>query len=417
MVTQGRNRVAVTGRGAVTPLGLTVSETWDALVNGRSGIRELETLDTAGLATSIGGEVQGFDIGVFVEHKISRRMDEYAQYALAAAVEAMGESQLTIDEGLAPRVGVLIGSGYGPTRSIHRYAALLRDRGPRAIPPLASVTGAIDSASGEISMLFGAQGPSRAISTACASGADAIGEAAGWIRAGLVDVAIAGGSENCLTAYDLAACGNARALAVRNGDPECACRPFDEDRNGFVMSCGAGVVVLERYEHAEQRGADILAELAGFGATSDAHHWTAPHPEGLGAERAIRTAIADAGVQPHDIDYVNAHGTSTRANDPVEIGVLRRVLGSRATEIPVSSTKSMTGHMIGASGAVEFIISVCAVVSGRVPPTINCERPIDDEIDFVRHGSRMQTVGIAMSNSFGFGGHNAVLIARAVMGR
>ncbi|WP_277670357.1 beta-ketoacyl-ACP synthase II [Saccharomonospora viridis] len=407
-----RRRVVITGCGAITPLALNVEETWAAMLEGRSGIRRIESLETSDLPSRIGGEIRGFDPDAYIPRNVSRRMDSYAQYALSAAVQAVEEAELKIGDELGPRVGVLVGSGYGAIIYNHALTDILREKGPRRISPFAQVTGAIDNAVGEISMRFGAKGPSRAMSTACATGTDSIGEAARWIQLGIVDVAVAGGADNCLTRVDLAASGNAKALSTRNEEPELASRPFDEDRDGFVMSAGAGVVVLEEASRALERGAPILAEVAGYASTSDAYHWTAPHPEGEGAKAAMRGALADAGLEPDEVDYINAHGTSTPIGDERELDAIRTVLGDHATRIPVSSTKSMTGHMIGASGAVELIACGMAIQNGVVPPTINCDRPIDPEMNLVPNAPQQHEVRVAMSNSFGFGGHNAVIVLK-----
>ncbi|OLL74512.1 3-oxoacyl-[acyl-carrier-protein] synthase, KASII [Pseudonocardia sp. Ae168_Ps1] len=409
-----RRRVVVTGCGAVTPLGHTVDETWAGLVAGRSGIATISGFDATDLPTTIAGEVRDFDPDLRMRRSVSRRLDVYAQYAVYAALEAVESAKLQEGEVLPERLGVLVGSGYGAVHSIEAQAVTIRERGPARISPYAPITGAIDSAAGEISMTVGARGPSRAISSACATGTDAIGDATAWIRSGRADAVIAGGAEDCLTRIDIAGSGNAKALSRRTGDPTAASRPFDEDRDGFVMSAGAGIVVLEELEHALRRGAPVLAEVAGYAGTSDAHHWTAPHPDGVGVRAAMRAALDDAGVRPDEVDHVNAHGTSTRLNDRNELDCLREVLGARLGEIPLCSVKSMTGHMIGAAGAVEAIAAVRTIGTGVVPPTINCHRPIEDDVDFVAHEAREHDVDVVMSNSFGFGGHNAVLVLRRV---
>jgi len=408
-----RRKVVITGWGAVTPLGLSVDRTWSALTRGKSGIGALTGVDTTGLTTDFGGEVKDFEASRYLKPRQARRMDAYAQYAFAAAGEAMEQAELTLDEADGRRAGVLIGSGYGPTASVAKHLAVLAEQGPQRVSPFAQITGAIDSAACEISFHFGITGPTRAVSTACASGADAIGEAAHWIRHGVVDVALAGGAEHILTRLDLATSGNAQALSTRTGAPEEASRPFDAERDGFVMSAGAGVLVLESEEHARARGAHILAEVAGYASTSDAYHWTAPHPEGRGVRAAMTGALADAGLHPADVDYINAHGTSTEANDRAEADSIRTVFGEHAERIPISSTKSMTGHMIGASGAVEAIFAGLVINHGVVPPTINCHRPLDETLNFVPHQAQERQADVVMSNSFGFGGHNAVLVLRA----
>ncbi|MET4921439.1 beta-ketoacyl-ACP synthase II [Streptomyces sp. PSRA5] len=405
--------VVVTGYGAVTPLGHTVHDTWAAMLAGRSGIATLDGIDVTGLGVRIGGQVRGFDPARYMPAPVRRRTDPYAQFALAAALEACEHAKLVVDEERAPRIAVIIGSGYGPVASLGRAVNTLRDKGARAVSPFTPITTAIDSAAGEISMRLGTQGPSRAQSTACASGSDALGAAVRMIRGGDADAVVAGGADACLTTLDLAGSGNARALSTRNDDPTAACRPFDADRDGFVMSEGAAVVVLEAAETAAARGAVVLAELAGYGASSDAHHWTAPHPRGRGARLAVEAALRDAGVVPDEVDYVNAHGTGTLLNDAVETAVLREVLGERVTRIPVSSTKSVTGHMIGAAGAVELVAAIQALRTGTVPPTVNCHQPIDPEINFVPHEAQTHDgMRVALSNSFGFGGHNAALVVR-----
>ncbi|TQF04088.1 beta-ketoacyl-ACP synthase II [Kitasatospora acidiphila] len=407
-----RRRVVITGWGLVTPLGHDVADTWEALQAGRSGIGPVTQIEAADLPVRIAGEVKGFDVSAHLPYKVARRTDPYARYALVAAQEALEHSKLTIDQQNAHRVGVLVGSGYGPMKSLADHVRELDAKGPRAVSPMAAVTGAIDSAAGEITLATGAMGPSRASSSACASGADAIGESLRWIRAGVCDVVITGGADDIITRVDLAGSGNAKALSAREGDPTEASRPFDEDRAGFVMAAGAGMLVLESQEHALARGATILAELAGYAATSDAYHWTAPHPEGVSTRRAIREALADAGLTPADVDYVNAHGTGTQLNDKTELASLRAEFGDRIERIPVSSTKSMTGHMIGAAGAVEAVIGGLVINHGVVPPTINCHRPIDPSVNFVAHTAQRHQVDTVMSNSFGFGGHNAVLVLR-----
>ncbi|MCP3805297.1 beta-ketoacyl-ACP synthase II [Allokutzneria sp. A3M-2-11 16] len=405
-------RAVITGWGAVTPVGLTVDETWQALLAGTSGIGRIDRIDTTGLPTDLAGEVKGFEPKKYLEHKQIRRMDPFAQYGFAAATEALRMAKLDIDDANSERVGVLLGSGYGPMASMSAHTLMLHEQGARKVSPLVPVMCAIDSAPGEISLAYGVRGPTRAMSSACASGTDALGEALRWIRAGVVDVVITGGAEHILTRMDMAASGNAKALSSRMDAPTEACRPFDEDRDGFVMSAGAGVMVLESERHALARGAVVLAEVAGYASTSDAYHWTAPHPEGRGTRAAMRGALADARVEPSDVDYINAHGTSTVFNDRAELDSIWAVFGDRTAEIPISSTKSMTGHMIGAAGAVEAMVGGLVINHGVVPPTINCHRPIDPRVNFVAHQAQEHAVDVVMSNSFGFGGHNAVVVLR-----
>ncbi|MGW5876543.1 beta-ketoacyl-ACP synthase II [Nocardiopsis terrae] len=406
----GRRRVVVTGMGAVTPLGLDVATSWEAMLKGLSGVDRITSLPVDDLPVRIAGEVKDFVADTVMPRKVSRRLDLFAQYALAAAMEAVDQSGLEIDEEAAPRVGVLMGSGYGAVRSIEQSVRAIGKRGPRAISPFCPLTEAIDSAAVELSLHFGASGPSRSISSACATGTDAIGEAADWIRHGRSDVVIAGGAENCLTAVDIAGSANARALSRRMDDPERASRPFDEDRDGFVMSAGAGALVLEERGRALRRGAPVLAEVIGYASSSDAHHLTAPHPEGTGAYRAVLQAFQDARISPEQVDCVNAHGTGTKLNDAAEVALVHRLFGNRVKRVPMSSIKSMTGHMIGAAGAVEAITAVQTLRTGIVPPTINCDRPIDPSLNFVAHQPQEHNVRMVMSNSFGFGGHNSVLL-------
>ncbi|HET6859841.1 MAG TPA: beta-ketoacyl-ACP synthase II [Streptomyces sp.] len=405
-------RVVVTGRGVVSPLGLSWPETWANLLDGRSGIGRLTGIETQDLPVRIGGEIKDFDPEAYLPRKIARRMDRSVQLGLVAAEEAVRDSGLDITADLAPRVAVVLGSASGPTRSSVAAQEALAQRGPRAVSPFFFATSSVDAAAGEVSLRFGLQGSSTCMTTACATGSTCLGEAMRMIRLGVADVVIAGGLDDSITRLDINGAAMSQALSRRNDDPQKACRPFDKARDGFVMSAGAGVVVLESEEHALQRGARIHAELAGYGATTDAYHVTAPHPEGLPAQRAARQALADAGVTPADVGYINAHGTSTPKNDTTEVKVIRSVFGDRAESIPISSIKSMTGHMLGAAGAVEAIAAMEAIKTGQVPPTINCDDPEDPGLNFVAHKAQTHAVDVAVSNSFGFGGHNAVLVLR-----
>ncbi|AUG75256.1 3-oxoacyl-ACP synthase [Kitasatospora sp. MMS16-BH015] len=406
-------RVVVTGTGVISPIGLSTAAFWESLLAGRSGIRRIESFDVADLPTRIAAQVRDFDPEQYMPRKVWRRIDPFAQYALAAAVEAVEGAKLEIDEELAPRVGVQIGSGYGPSTIQSQVTLGLKEKGARSIGPFTSAASAIDNAAGEIAIRFGAKGPSGAISTACASGTSAIGEAMRWIQYGACDVVLAGGADESVTRSDIASACSARALSRRNEDPEQACRPFDKERDGFIMASGAGVLVLEEAERAMRRGAPILAELVGYGASTDAYHPTAPHPEGAGAQQALCAALADARIDPTEVDYVNAHGTSTKLNDKIETLAIRQVFGEHALRMPISSTKSMTGHMIGAAGAVEAIALVQAIRDNVVPPTVNCFDPEDTEVNYVPHTAQQHEVDIAVSNSFGFAGHNAVAVLRA----
>ncbi|WP_434599909.1 beta-ketoacyl-ACP synthase II [Streptomyces sp. A5-4] len=405
-------RVVVTGRGVVSPLGLSWPETWANLLDGRSGIGQLTGIETQDLPVRIGGEIKDFDPEAYLPRKIARRMDRSVQLALVAAEEAVRDAGLEITAELAPRVAVVLGSASGPTRSSVAAQEALVQRGPRAVSPFFFATSSVDAAAGEVSLRFGLQGSSTCMTTACATGSTCLGEAMRMIRLGVADVVIAGGVDDSITRLDINGAAMSQALSRRNDDPQKACRPFDKARDGFVMSAGAGVVVLESEEHAQHRGARVHAELAGYGATTDAYHVTAPHPEGLPAQRAARQALADAGVTPADVGYINAHGTSTPKNDTTEVKVIRSVFGDRAEAIPISSIKSMTGHMLGAAGAVEAIAAMEAIKTGQVPPTINCDDPEDPGLNFVAHKAQTHAVDVAVSNSFGFGGHNAVLVLR-----
>ncbi|GII02773.1 beta-ketoacyl-ACP synthase II [Planobispora takensis] len=411
MRTYGR-RVVITGQGAVTPVGLSVQDFWDALLAGRSGVGPIESFDTEGLPVTIAGEVKGFEPTDYMPRTVSRRIDKYAQFAVAAAMQAVEHAKIVVDDANTHRVGVLIGSGYGPTALVQSGTLTLDGRGHRALAPWLSAATSIDCAAGEVALRLGATGPSGAVSTACASGTSAVGEAMRMIQRGDVDAVIAGGADNSITSFDIGSTAMSRALSRRNDDPQRASRPFDKDRDGFVMAAGAGALVLEDAHSAERRGATILAEVVGYGATSDAYHPTAPHPEGLGARRAMQLALDDAGVPASAVDHINAHGTSTTLNDRTEAAAIRRVFGDHAPAIPITSVKSMTGHMIGAAGAVELIATVQTLLTGIVPPTINCDDPEDPGLDFTPHRPRQHDVKVAMSNSFGFAGHNATLVVR-----
>jgi 3-oxoacyl-[acyl-carrier-protein] synthase II len=411
--TDHRRRAVITGFGAVSPIGLTAADFWAALLAGRSGVRRITDFEVADLPTQIAAQVWDFDPGRYIGRKVYRRIDPFAQYAIAAAGEAVEHAKLTITEELAPRVGVLIGSGYGASKIQQGITLQLASGGDvRKVGAYSSASSAIDNAAAEVALLLGAQGPSGAVSTACASGTSSVGDALRLIRHGYADVVVAGGADDSVTRPDIASACAARALSRRNDEPERASRPFDRDRDGFVVAAGAGVVVVEEAEHAIRRGAEILAEVAGYGATTDAYHATAPHPDGLGARRAMRMALADARLAADEVDHVNAHGTSTLLNDKIESMVIRAVLGDHAPRVPISAIKSMTGHVIGAAGTLELIATIQAVRTGVVPPTINCDDPEDPGLNYVPHQPQEHQVRVALSNSFGFGGHNAVLAVR-----
>ncbi|TDB91956.1 beta-ketoacyl-[acyl-carrier-protein] synthase II [Actinomadura sp. KC216] len=407
-----RRRVAVTGTGVITSVGTSVEEWWAALLAGRSGAGPITGFDASDLPVRFAAEVHGFTPPEDWPREIVRRLDRSALFALAAAEEALAQAGLKIDPELGERTAVLVGSSDGPDRFVTECQMRLRDRGYRKVPPHYAATASNGIAGSQIALWVGAGGPSASINTACATGATSIGEGMRLIQHGEADVVIAGGCDDSISPLNIAGTAIAGALSRRNDEPERASRPFDRERTGFVYGAGAGVVILEDAEHATRRGATILAELAGYGATTDAYHLTAPHPEGLGAQRAMRLALAEAGVRPGEVGYINAHGTSTVLNDRIEIAAIRAVFGADAPRTPISSIKSMLGHMIGAAGAVEFVAAVQTLLTGMLPPTINCDDPEDPELDFVPHVARRHDPDVVMSDSFGFGGHNAVLVAR-----
>ncbi len=407
-----RRRVVVTGLGMVTPLGTTVETTWEGILAGRSGIGPITRFDTTGLETTIAGEIKDFDPTQYMERKEIRRADRFAQMAVAAAGQALADAKLAIAPEDAPQIGVAFGSGIGGVGTLVDNV-LAHAKDPRRVSPFMIPMMIVDMAAGEIAMKYGAKGPNMGHVSACASSAHSIGEATDTIRRGQADVMLAGGSEAGLIKIAIAAFNQARALSTRNDAPEQASRPFDRDRDGFVFSEAAGCLVLEELAHAKARGAVPLAEVIGYGATADAYHVTAP-PEGAeGAVRAMRMALEDAGLSPSDVGYINAHGTSTPANDSSETQAIKTAFGTHAAALAVSSTKSMTGHTLGAAGAIEAIFCVLAMRDGVLPPTINLENPDPlCDLDYVPNAARRQQVDVAMSNSMGFGGHNASLLIR-----
>jgi 3-oxoacyl-[acyl-carrier-protein] synthase II len=412
------NRVVITGLGLVTPVGNDVAQTWDALVAGRSGVGPITHFDAAAYSTRIAAEVKDFDPAALFGRKDARRMDRYTQFALAAAGQALDDAGLVVTEGNAHRIGVVIGSGLGGVISLMDQADVLRERGPNRVSPFLVPMILSDSASGQVAINYGLKGPNFAVVSACATGANAIGEAAEVIRRGVADIMVAGGAEAVIVPVAFAGFGAMQAISTRNDEPEHASRPFDAKRDGFVIAEGGGVVVLESADHAQARGARAYAELAGYGATADAYHITAPDATGDGPARAMRAALGQAGVTPEQIGYLNAHGTSTALNDKGETGAIKNVFGEHAYRLPVSSTKSMTGHLLGAAGAVEAVFSVLTLVYGILPPTINYEFPDPEcDLDYVPNEARHAFVDYVMSNSFGFGGHNACLLFKGLNGR
>ncbi len=404
------SRVVVTGMGMVTPLGNDVPTTWAAICRGESGIAPITGFDASNQEVKFAGEIKDFDPSKYMDRKEARRNDRFVHFAIAATKQALDQSGLDVPAH-ANEVGVMIGSGIGGLAASHDQFKTLFDRGPDRISPFFITMIIIDIASGLVSIMFGAKGPNFGLVSACATSAHAIGEAAELIRRGDAKAMIAGGSESAVTPIGVASFANMRALSRRNDDPQGASRPFDATRDGFVMSDGAGVMVLEDLEFAKARGANILAEVIGYAATADGFHITEPAPGGEGLVRAMTRAIQKASIRPEDVDYINAHGTSTPFNDRTETASIKATFGEHAYKLAISSTKSMTGHTLGAAGAIESIFSVLALQQGILPPTINLHHPDPDcDLDYVPNEARHQPITIAMSNSMGFGGHNACLI-------
>jgi 3-oxoacyl-[acyl-carrier-protein] synthase II len=413
----GERRVVVTGMGAITPLGNDVASFWDGLVNGRSGIGPITLFDTVNVPSRIAGEVRGFDADAVMPKKEVRRNDRYVHFAWAATAEALGDAGLPVpieDEALARRTGAIIGSGIGGINTMIRDIIEAHDLGIDRIGPFLVTAMIPDMAAGYVAIYANARGPNYATVSACSSANHAIGASLNAIRRGEADVMIAGGAEAGIGEIPVGAFCAMRALSTkRNDEPEQASRPFDAERDGFVMGDGAGILVLEELEHARARGATIHAEIVGYGATDDASHITLPAPGGRGAVESMRIAIADAGLASEDVDYINAHGTSTPPNDRSETAAIKTLFGERAYRVPVSSTKSMTGHLMGAGGGIEAIATIQSIKTGIIPPTINLDHPDPDcDLDYVPHEARRAEVVVGMSNSFGFGGHNATLVFR-----
>lgn len=408
-------RVVVTGVGLVTPVGNDAPSTWAGLLAGRSGVSLISTFDYSAFKTHIAAEVKDFDPTRYVDKATARRMDRFLHFAVAAASEAIADAGFEMRFYDPRRVGVLIGSGIGGVQTLLEQQRVLLEKGPRRVSPFAVPGLMLNSASGHISIMLGARGPSLALATACATGTHAIGEAAEIIRRGQAEAMIAGGSEAGIVPMAVAGFENMGALSSRNEDPPRASRPFDANRDGFVIGEGAGVLVLERLDRAQARGARIYAELAGYGSTADAYHITAPSEDGKGAAECMQMALADAGLPPEAVDYINAHGTSTPLNDASETKAIKMTFGDHAYRLAVSSTKSMTGHLMGAAGAIEAAFCVLALRDQVLPPTINYETPDPlCDLDYVPNVARQTTVNVAMSNSFGFGGHNGTVIFRRV---
>lgn len=409
------HRVVVTGIGAVTPLGLDVPSTWEALLAGRSGAAPITHFDAEGFETRIACEVKNFDPGQYLDRKEARRMDRYTHYAIAATGEALRDAMLTITNKNADDIGIIVGSGIGGIETLGQQFKVFFDKGPSRVSPFLCTMMIGNMAAGHASIVFGMRGPNYGTVSACASGAHAIGEAYETIRRGASPVMVAGGAEAPVVPIGIGSFNSMRALSTRNDEPEKASRPFDADRDGFVIGEGAGILVMEDLDYARARGARIYGEIVGYGATGDACHVTAPAEGGAGAAKAMLRALDEARLSPDDVDYINAHGTSTPLNDKAETSAIKRVFGERSYRLPISSTKSMTGHLLGAAGAVEAIICLLSIRDGIVPPTINQEHPDPDcDLDYIPNVARRHPVKVALSNSLGFGGHNATLIVRAL---
>lgn len=410
-----KKRVVITGLGVVSPVGSDVETFWKNITSGKSGIGRITKFDPTGFPVQIAGEVKNFNPLKYFDKKEIRRLDPFIQFAVAAADQAVKQAGIDSDDIDKERVGVFIGSGIGGLNTTEEQHRILLEKGPRRVSPYCVPMEIINMASGMVSIRFGFKGPNISVVTACATGTHAIGEAYRAIQYGDADVAVAGGAESCITPLAVAGFAAARALSTRNDEPEKASRPFEKNRDGFVMGEGAGIVVLEEYEHAKRRGAQILAEVVGYGASGDAYHMTAPAPGGEGAARAIRSALKDAGISPEQIDYINAHGTSTKFNDLYETMAIKEVFGDHAYKVKISSIKSMIGHLLGAAGGVEVVSSVLTLLTGVIPPTINYEEPDPEcDLDYTPNQAVEKEVKYVLKNSFGFGGTNACLVLKKI---
>jgi 3-oxoacyl-[acyl-carrier-protein] synthase II len=410
-------RVVVTGTGLVTPLGIGVQKTWAGLCDGRSGVDLISRFDTSDYPVKIAAEVKDFVVEDFIDKKVAKHMELFVQYAIASAIMAREDAGLEITDTNAARVGIFTGNGIGGLPTIEKYHKVLLERGPKRVTPFFIPMVISNMSAGQVSITLGAKGPNLSVTTACAAGTHAVGEAFRSVSRGDCDVAIAGGSEATVCPLAVSGFNAMKALSRRNDDPQAASRPFDRDRNGFIIAEGGGMMVIEELEHARKRGANIYAEVVGYGLSGDAHHIAAPPEDGDGAVRCMKMAIADAGLAPEDIDYINAHGTSTPLNDVVETGAIKRVFGDHAGKLAISSTKSMTGHMLGGAGGIESVFTALAIHHGVVPPTINLENPDPAcDLDYVPNVAREMKIRAAVSNSFGFGGTNAVLVMKKFAG-
>jgi 3-oxoacyl-[acyl-carrier-protein] synthase II len=408
-----KKRVVITGIGMITPVGLDTESSWEGLINGRSGIGPITQFDDKTIPTQIAGEVKGFDPAQYIEAKEIKKMDRFIHLAIAASQMTMDSAKLIVTPENAERIGVTVGAGIGGLPAIERTYRAYMEKGFRRITPFFIPMSIINEMAGHISMRFGAKGPNSCVVTACATGTHSIGDAFKIIQRGDADAMIAGGSESCICPLGVGGFNAMKALSTRNSEPERASRPFDAERDGFIMGEGSGILVVEELEFAKKRGAHIFAEVIGYGMSGDAYHITSPAPNGEGAARCMKMAIKDAGINPSDVGYINAHGTSTKYGDELETMAIKTVFGDNAYNIPVSSTKSMTGHLLGAAGGVEAVISVLALDRGILPPTINLENPDSEcDLDYIPHTARKVQAEVAMSNSFGFGGTNACLVFR-----
>lgn len=408
-------RVVITGMGAITPIGNNVADFWSGLMEGRSGAGPITRFDASRHSCKIAAELKDFDVSTFIDPREARRMDPFVQYAVAAAKMAMDDCGLVIDDKIADRVGVLVGSGIGGVDTWETQHRNLLEKGPGRVSPFFVPMLIANMAAGQISICFGAKGPNEAVVTACTSGTNALGDAYKIIKRGDADAMIAGGAEAAIYPLSCAGFCSAQAFTTRNDEPHRASRPFDLERDGFLIGEGAGILVLEEYEMAKARGANILAEMIGYGMNGDAYHITSPAPDGAGAARCMKVALDDAGINPEDVSYINAHGTSTKLNDKYETMAIKSTFGDYAYKVPISSTKSMTGHLLGAAGAIEAIACVYALREGVIPPTTNYEFPDPEcDLDYTPNLPKKADLRIAISNSFGFGGHNATVVLKKI---
>lgn len=410
MTTVERKRVVVTGLGAITPIGNTPAEYWEGLMSGRNGIGPITLFDSSRHDCRIAGEVKGFDPHAYMDRKEAKRMDRFAQFAVSASKQAIADAGLVINDLNAEQIGVMIGTGIGGLKVLEDQQEILLTKGPDRCSPFMIPMMIANMAAGLTAIHLGAKGPNSCSVTACAAGSNAIGDAFRIVQQGYAQAMICGGTEAAVTPLSFAGFAACKALSLRNDDALHASRPFDQGRDGFVMGEGSGILVIEELEHARSRGARIYAEMVGYGMTCDAYHITSPVPGGAGAAQAIALALKDAGITPNQVSYINAHGTSTPVNDPTETAAIKKALGEAAYEVAISSTKSMTGHLLGGSGGIEAVATAMAVANDRVPPTINLENPDPEcDLDYIPNQSRAHTVNVALSNSFGFGGHNVTL--------